>query len=341
MKSREIVRKTITFESPQRIPRQIWLLPWAEEQYPETVLQLQKRFPDDIVNAPSIYKKTPDRTGDKYKIGSYTDEWGCTFENIHDGVIGIVREPLVREWEDLERLKTPEAMLSVDADAVNGFCKETDKFVLAGTGTRPFERLQFLRTMERAMIDLSEQPADLLELLHRIHDHYLKEFEIWAQTDVDGIAFMDDWGTQNSMMISPNIFRRIFKPMYREYVETAHHNGKYVFFHSDGVITDIIPDLIEIGIDALNSQIFCMGIKELGDRFRGKITFWGEIDRQQLLPRGSREDIEQAVKEVWEYLYENGGIIAQCEFGPGARPENVIAVFDTWDWIDHSRKKPS
>ena len=62
--------------------------------------------------------------------------------------------------------------------------------------------------------------------------------------------------------------------------------------HSDGNITEIIPDLIEIGIDALNSQLFCMDIEELGKKFRGKITFWGEIDRQNILPNGNRKDIE-------------------------------------------------
>jgi len=145
---------------------------------------------------------------------------------------------------------------------------------------------------------------------------------------------MDDWGTQNALITSPDIFRKIFKPMYQEYVEIARQSRKYVFMHSDGYIIDIIPDLIEIGIDALNSQIFCMGIKELGRRFRGKITFWGEIDRQQLLPYGSQREIEKAVHEVWNELYAEGGVIAQCEFGLEAKPENVFSVFKTWDSLN-------
>ena len=108
---------------------------------------------------------------------------------------------------------------------------------------------------------------------------------------------------------------------------------KFVFMHSDGNITSIYPDLIEIGIDAVNSQLFCMDIEELGKKFAGKITFWGEIDRQQLLPHGSLEDIRQAVAEIHENLYAGGGVIAQCEFGPAARPENVFEVFAAWDAI--------
>ena len=100
--------------------------------------------------------------------------------------------------------------------------------------------------------------------------------------------------------------------------------------HSDGCILDIIPDLIELGLDAVNSQIFCMGLDKL-EQFRGKITFWGEIDRQHILPEGSVEDVKNAVKQVKSSLYDNGGVIAQCEFGPGSRPENVEAVFQQWN----------
>lgn len=81
------------------------------------------------------------------------------------------------------------------------------------------------------------------------------------------------------------------------------------------------------GLDALNSQIFCMGVEEVGRQFRGKIAFWGEIDRQHILPEGTKEDVQNAVRLVHESLYADGGMIAQCEFGPGAKPENVYAGF--------------
>lgn len=102
--------------------------------------------------------------------------------------------------------------------------------------------------------------------------------------------------------------------------------------HSDGNTLAIYPRLIDLGLDALNSQIFCMGVDQL-EQYKGKITFWGEIDRQHLLPNGSKEDIVQAVKQVKERLWDNGGCIAQCEFGPGAKEENVYTVFETWNQL--------
>jgi len=294
--SRELVRKTLAFQSPPRVPRQVWVLPWAEIHHPRMLRQLKEEYPDDIVAAPAVYTVPTGESGDRHTRGEYVDEWGCRFSNPSDGIIGIVRHPLISTWDDLDQFQTPDPVLMVDTEAVNRFCTSTDQYVLSGAIVRPFERLQFLRTMEQALIDLMEQPPGLLDLLERMHTHYLKEVEVWARTDVDGIALMDDWGTQTGLLLHPEIFQRIFKPMYRDYVEIARSHGKQVFMHSDGHITGIIEDLIEVGIESLNAQIFCMGVEDLGRRFRGRITFWGEIDRQHLLVHGSRQDIEQAVR---------------------------------------------
>ena len=101
--------------------------------------------------------------------------------------------------------------------------------------------------------------------------------------------------------------------------------------HSDGHISAIYEDLIEIGVDAVNSQLFCMDIEDIGRRFRGRITFWGEIDRQQVLPFGSVDDVTNAVARVRRALdHGNGGVIAQCEWGKNNPAENIRAVFDAW-----------
>jgi hypothetical protein len=339
MNSRQLVQKTLTFGKPERIPRHKGILPWAEENYPEFVRSLHEVFPDDVIPAPAIYTELLETQGDRYKKGTYIDEWGCIFSNPMDGVIGIVQTPLVADWQDLDEFAPPDATLSLDREAVNAFCRETDQFVLMGSFVRPFERFQFIRTMENGLIDLVEKPPELFELLDRIHQHYLKEVEVWASTEVDAISLMDDWGTQQGLIVSPEVIRQIFLPMYREYAEVAQHHGKYLFMHSDGYIMDIMPDLIDVGVHALNAQIFCMGVKELGERYRGKVTFWGEIDRQNLLPHGSRQDIQQAVYEVWLHMYQDGGVIGQCEFGLEANPENVFTVYETWDTLSKTGRK--
>jgi uroporphyrinogen-III decarboxylase len=123
----------------------------------------------------------------------------------------------------------------------------------------------------------------------------------------------------------------MFKPLYQDYANLAHEKGKYLFMHSDGYILDIVPDLVEIGVDALNSQIFCMGVETLGKRHKGEITFWGELDRQHLLPYGTKEEVQAAARQMKEAFYQDGGVIAQCEFGIGADPDNVQAFFEAWE----------
>ena len=328
---RELVKRTLDFAAPSRVPRQLWVLPWAKQAYGNQVTQIQYSFPDDICWSPSFLKVPTKVQGDPFVKGTYIDEWGCIFENKHGGIIGEVKQPLLNSWNELDNIKAPDELLTVDINQVDSFCKSVDQFVLAGCCPRPFERLQFIRKTDNVFMDIAEQPQEMLSLINIIHQSNIKEFELWAKTEVDGLFFMDDWGSQNSLLIAPQVWRAMFKPLYKEYVDIAHAHGKYAFMHSDGFILDILADLVELGLDAVNCQLFCMGVEELGQRFKGKITFWGEIDRQHILPHGSTEEVENAVRLVQNKLYANGGVIAQCEFGPGAKPENVYAVFKTWD----------
>ena len=329
--SRDLVNETLDFKSPRRVPRQLWVLPWAEDRFPEELECIQKNYPDDIITAPGFLMDLLKTTGRQYDAGTYIDEWGCTFINVQRGVIGQVKDPLVKVWGDLEKLKLPLACLTVDINKVNAFCRNSDKFVLGGCCPRPFERLQFIRRSDQLYLDIAEQPSEFFDLLRKVHQFYLEELELWASTEVDGLSFMDDWGSQHSLLISPRHWRMIFKPLYKEYIDIAHAHGKKAFMHSDGYTAAILPDLIEIGLDAINTQIFTMDIEELGRQYRGKLTFWGELDRQGLLPHGSTADIEVAVHRVYNAFWENGGVIAQCEFGAGSKPENVIKMYETWD----------
>ena len=328
--SRNLVVQTLEFAAPARVPRHTWTVPWTAQTYPAELTALQARHPDDLIWSPAFLREPLRTEGDPYAIGVYTDEWGCVFTNRQRGVIGEVKEPLIKTWDQAPGVRSPRERLSVDAGQVNAFCRATDLYVLAGTGPRPFEQLQFIRGTENVFLDLAEGQAGLLALLDQLHQFYLAELDVWARTGVDALFFQDDWGSQESMLISPDTWRRFFKPLYKDYIALAHRHGKKTFMHSDGNITAIYPDLVELGLDAVNSQLFCMDIEALGRQYAGKITFWGEIDRQKLLPAGTRQEIRQAVTRVKNALYREGGVIAQCDFGLSANPANVAQVFETW-----------
>lgn len=331
--SRELVYQALEFRDPARPPRQLWVLPWAERNHPEAAAAIEREFPPDIVTVGGRLR-TPCRTvGDPYSKGRYVDEWGCVFTNLQDGVIGEVREPLVRDWQsDALAIRFPRELLTFDRDEVNRECARRDTFTIAGACPRPFEQLQFFRTTEQLYMDLADPPRAMLEFMGSLHQFYCELLSAWAATDVDGLMFMDDWGSQRSLLVNPTMWRAMFRPMYRDYIKIAQAAGKKTFMHSDGNILAIYPDLIEMGLDAVNSQLFCMGLERVAE-FAGRITFWGEIDRQQLLPRGTTGEIADAVRDVHAHLWKKGGCIAQCEFGAGARPENVRQVFVSWDEI--------
>ena len=333
MKSRDLVYDTLDFNGPKRVPRDMWLLPWAGIHYPKELKRIQKRFPSDFAGPPVKFEKQIKTSGDPYKLGIFVDEWGSIFENIQEGVHGEVRSPYVETWDDWQKVRPPSEVLKFDIELVNAFCRESDHFLFGGTCPRPFERMQFLRGSQNLYLDLADPPGEFYELLNVVHQHYVKEMEVWASTDVDALNFMDDWGSQRSLLINPKQWRKIFKPLYKDYIDIAHQAGKKIFMHSDGYIFDIYEDMIELGLDAINSQLFSMDIEEIGRRFGGRITFWGEIDRQHLLPRGTTQQIAEAVQRVKDALYHNGGVIAQCEFGPGGKPENVAMVYQTWNEV--------
>lgn len=336
MTSKECVLSTLNFTNTQeRIPRQLWSLPWANEHCPEMIAQLTQDFEWDFDGPDTILKERPSTKGDPYAVGEYVDEWGCIFTNIHRGVIGEVKQPIVKDddWNDVKCIHVPEELLSFDIGQVNRSCEEKqDKFLFASCCPRPFEQLQFIRGTANLYMDLMDPTPKMLDFMKRMHDFYSRLMEKWAKTDVDALNMMDDWGSQNDLLIHPQLWDEFFAPMYRDYIDIAHQNGKKIFMHSDGNILRIIPKLIDLGLDAVNSQLFCMGLENL-EPYKGKITFWGEIDRQHLLPEGSIVDIDRAVESVYETLWQNGGCIAQCEFGPGAKPENVYRVYRAWEEI--------
>ena len=333
MNSKELMKATLEFKNTSgRAPRDLWLLPWALNNYAKEVEHIQKVYPVDIVGAPIIFKERGVEQGDMYEVGEYIDSWGCKFENIHRGIIGEVKDPLVKDedWEDFGNIHIPEEWLTFDVAQVNADLKKVaDKFTIAGC-PRPFEQLQFIRGTENFYIDLMMRPKKMMQFMEKMHDFYCRYLEKLAQTDVDALEYMDDWGSQKALLIDPKMWRELFRPMYRDYIDIAKKHGKKMFMHSDGYIKDIIPDLIDMGLDAVNSQIFCMGVEDL-KQFRGKITFWGEIDRQHLLVHGTKQQVQDAVRLVYDTLWQDGGCIAQCEFGAGAKPENVETVYETWD----------
>jgi len=332
MTSRNRVVKTLNHEPVDCVPRDLWTTPGVDTRRNYQLAEIQLRFPSDIQQAEFRYPRGERAQGKQYSAGEHTDAWGCTWQAARRGIPGLLKNPPLADLSGLATYQPPRELLEkAKFSGVNRQCATTTRFVLGRTETRPFERLQSLRGTEAALYDLAYGTKEARRLLAMLHDFFCREMEMWASTGVDGVHFQDDWGTDCDLLVSRDIWHDMFRPLYADYCEILHRNDKFAFFHSNGEITSIFPELVEIGIDAIHCQLSCMDIEDLARRFRGRITFWGEIDQQQILQLGSFADIREAVRRLRRVLdYNRGGVIAQCQWSLNVPLQNMVAFFDEW-----------
>jgi len=303
MTGRERVKAALTFSKPDRPPRDLWALPYVSLFRKDELDAVVEEFSMDIGASQLSPGWSDEVVAATAKVGSYEDDWGSVWHVGEAGLIGEVKQPVLADWAELKAFRPPwHVVRKRDLSYVNSHCDRSDKFMLSDVTARPFERLQFLRGTENLLIDIAYNTREFRSLLEMVHEFYLEDIRNWCDSNVDGIFFMDDWGTNRALLINPETWRALFKPLYKEYCDIIHAAGKFAFFHTDGNIESVFGELVEVGLDAINSQLFAMDIEKLAERYRGKVTFWGEIDRQYVLPFGSTDEVSAAVARVRDAL---------------------------------------
>ena len=338
MTGRERVLRALNFEPTDRVPMDIWVLPAARLAHGEAFAQLQKRYEDRIDIMSFVGPFDHGFTPEYYTVGTFTDPWGSVWRNLQPGVVGEVKQPVFADYEAMRGYVSPKAEFlrqwEQHKPALEQQLREarkTGKFLIGGW-VSVFERLQFLRGTEDLYCDIALEEPELFGLIELVMDYLRAYVDAWAQMDVDAIPFGDDWGTQISLLISPVTWVKLFQPLYQELFDRIHAAGKKVFFHSDGYIFDLYPHFIEMGVDAINSQLWCMGVEKVAEQFAGKITFWGEISRQNTLPNGTPEDVKASARKMIQLLRVNGGgLIGQSEMNRDVPLANVQAFYEAWD----------
>jgi len=329
MTSKERVIASITFKGPDRTATDVWPVPASFKRHGRKLEELFEKHPIDFVHPNWPTRWDPENLDPTFKLGRHTDEWGVVWENKEEGYSGMDKVHPLEDWSNLENFEAPsQEWLTVSYDDSS---MDPDRFCL-GVGCILFHRMCFLRGMENLMIDLLDGVPEVHKLKDILKEFSVRQVSALAKTAVDGIIFFDDWGSQQQLLIPPALWRSFFKPVYRELFSICKKSGKFIFFHSDGYIMEIIEDFVEMGVDALNCQVWCMGPEELGKKFRGRITFWGEIDRQWTLPHGSPDDIRKAAGELKKHLATPaGGLIGQGEIDSLTPLENIEALMTAWN----------
>jgi uroporphyrinogen decarboxylase len=251
---------------------------------------------------------------------TYSDEWGITWKNVaYETKFGtghyteMIGHPLADDHA-IDSYQPPDPNrpeLYVEAERV--IREYRDEYWIVGvTVTTVFETAWALRGYEKTLMDFALNPEFVERLLEIPFDYHLTAARKLVEMGVDMIWVGDDMGTQDKMLISPDTWRRFFKPRMATFISTLKrvNPGVKVAYHSDGAIYPIIPDLIEIGLDVLNPiQPRSMNPETLKKEYGRHLCFWGSIDEQYTLPFGTPAEVKEEVMTRLKTLGKGGGLI--------------------------------
>ncbi|MHC4556244.1 MAG: uroporphyrinogen decarboxylase family protein [Planctomycetota bacterium] len=333
MNSRERVTRAIHFGRPDRPPISHAILPSAQYYCGDALKEIIASVPEDFG-----WHLLPDLPRSKlpplYKKGTNVDDFGTVWKVTVEGRCGIpVEYPIAEDWSNYEDYKWP-VVFSAGVPKYRLYSGHmtgsSDDYYARGGWITFFEQMQQLHGFEPVLVDIiTDRPE-----VYRLRDDLLK-FNIdwldrWLQLDYQGLHFADDWGSQASLMISPNKWRSFFKPVYATMFAKVKSSGLDVWFHSDGNITDIIPDLVELGVDVLNCQSSVLDINRLR-AYAGKICFRTDIDRQSFLPYACPAEVREYVFKLFDDLgTPDGGIVACGEISEDVPLANVKAMYEAF-----------
>jgi uroporphyrinogen decarboxylase len=332
MNSRDRVRRAITFQKPDHYPYFHRFYGATRARYADLIAGIEARYPGDMAASDWDAPATLNPPGGLKESQAWRDEWGCIRSTGIEGLTGIVVGHPLADWDTLQAYGFPDYRVLIDWQRAIRLISEQPEMYHAAMypGFNLFERLQALRGYSTLLLDVVEGGSSIYKLRDRVVETMLVAITRWLEIGVDTIAFGDDWGTQTSLMINPTTWRSFFQPAYARLFEPVKRAGRFIQFHSDGMIPAIIPDLIELGVNILNVQHNLIGLERLRP-LRGKVCFLTHMDSQYVLPYGTPADVRQHVREVFEALgTEAGGIIGYAPLGPDVPPANIEALYSAY-----------
>jgi uroporphyrinogen decarboxylase len=265
------------------------------------------------------------------KPGVWQDEFGVWWDRSIDPDIGTVCNRVICE-ADFPEYRFPDAddprRYAELAEPLN---RQPRPFVVANFGFSLFERAWTLFGMEALLMAMVNDKAFVHRLLDTILAFNLRVIENACRVDVDAVMFGDDWGQQRGLLMGPVLWREFIKPRIAQMYAAVKAHGKFVFIHSCGKVDAVFPDLIEIGLNVFNPfQPEVMDVFEMKRRYGDRLSFYGGISTQRLLPFGTPQQVRDEVRRLLDEIGCDGGYIAAPAHAiPGdARPENVAAMLE-------------
>lgn len=295
------------------------------------------RAPDDF-EAPDYSIYHPDRTHGK--DGFTIDGNGCGHLNhgFHHFTEYISPLRNAQSFDEIESYPIISNETFLDDQLIAGVkeAHANDTFAQASLG-HMYENAWQVRGYEEFLVDLLTQREWAELLLDRFHENALRGAIAAAKAGADLISFGDDVANQNALMFQPDLWREVMKPRWAKVISAAreHKPDVQIWYHSDGNISDILDDLVEIGITILNPvQPECMDPVVIRSRFGKQLAFDGCVGTQTTFPFGTSANMRETIANLSAALDgRNGGLMLSPThvLEPEVPPENVVAFFEACD----------
>jgi uroporphyrinogen decarboxylase len=269
------------------------------------------------------------------------DIYGCRYK-LADYGTGVYNECIYNPFAKFNSVEEIEANYTWpksdwwDYSGIKDQIKGHEDHPIRGGGSEPFLLYKELRGMEQAFIDLVDNPEIVHYCLDKLFDLAYEDTRriyeaVPGRVMISYVA--EDLGSQESLLYSPNQIKTFLIPRMKRMCDLVHSAGAYVFCHTDGASRDILPTLIDMGIDVLNPiQWRCQGMEREGLKrdFGSQICFHGAVDNQYTLPFGTAEEVRQEVQDNIRILGAGGGyLLAPCHnIQAVSPPENIVAMYE-------------
>lgn len=364
--SRERVRYALTHREPDRVPvdlcgtyasgiilsayRGLCEALGIETEGREQSLRDSLAVPDEPVlqrlgiDTRAITANTPDQWLTPNADGTRTDGWGVVWAKPSGGHYYVHRSPLAGDVTiaDVEVLPFPDPesprITGGLAEKVRRLREETDYAICLNVPSRLVHLIQFLRGYAESMMDLVAGEAMIDALMERITEFNVGAMERVLRLvgdSIDVLCLGDDLGTQKGPFLSPETYRKRIKPHQRRLLAAARALTEApIFYHTCGSVVPLLPDLIEIGVQALNPvQVSAEGMDPaaLKREFGRDLAFWGAIDTHHVLPHGTPADVANEVRRRFRELGPGGGWVCAAvhHIQPDVPAVNIVALFET------------
>jgi len=268
------------------------------------------------------------------------DMWGVRWRKTKEDLLSYPVDHPVESVRELLSYTFPDPHEAGLFDSPKAEADPKNSLVVGCHYTALFERYQALCGMERALTWMLEKPEVVSSFFLRLAEWHQEIARSYIRIGVEAGRISDDYGSQTSLLMSPELWRSVVKPALSRIVSFYKNNHRLVFLHSCGNIMSIMPDLVEMGIDVFNLQTSANDLLTIKRRYGKQITLMGGVDTQTIMTQGSPDRVREATIQAMRELGEGGGLILEPDQHISMPKENVAALIRTVQRYGAYKKNP-